>query len=389
MLRGLHDVHFSPSPTRDALDLLRGREAYGTRDTAHSQKAEQLQAAENWRQRLIAAGVMPSLLPPVSSDMGPEDFTALMKHYAQHDPKGLAGATAPAQAAHPAPNVQSDLQGPSALSFAPPKTPASLPPITSFMGARSTPTGLQAPAMRPDGSQMSNPDGSARFVGTLPNIVPPTVQSRVIDPGITAPNYRGESMAQTTHGPSIVVDPRADMMKNWLGAGDSMLPKNATGGVLIDPRYRTPGASPVGYSTTGPAASVALSGTPPPRPVAPLATAAPSAGPTSPQPMRGMGDVKLADAPKPLPPPTVAPSTATDLTPRVAPARPSPAIGVAASDFYAPSPAAKDEEIAARQGQVARTPAAPKPPAEEDDEYTRRLQATRANRGGLPAGGFF
>lgn len=183
--------------------------------------------------------------------------------------------------------------------------------------AATTPLdGLRAPAFNGRGTSP---------IQSLPFRVPATVESRVTTP--QAYNYRGERPVESVGGKSVLrdlpgapkntfdaiggagieVDPRRDLTKNWLPAGDSLLPKNATAGVVVDRRYQDPN-NPVGFATSGYKPPVPdLSHTAGPiGPATPLdgltkpngTPAGPSVpSPVTPAPMRGMGDVRMADSP--------------------------------------------------------------------------------------------
>jgi hypothetical protein len=68
-------------------------------------------------------------------------------------------------------------------------------------------------------------------------------QGTVLNPASGPANYNGERFKDPLSGidqlsggkiggPSLAVDPHADMRKNWLTAGGPLLPKGATGGVV-------------------------------------------------------------------------------------------------------------------------------------------------------------
>lgn len=170
----------------------------------------------------------------------------------------------------------------SAPLVAKPAAPAPADPLANLV---RTPTGFQAPAMRPDGTQMSNPDGTARYVGTLPYRVPAGVESRVLDTGVGPTNARGETPMQTTRGKVVDVDPLKDLSKNWLAKGDPLLPQGADRGVVISPKY----GGGVGYAYgSGAAPAPATPPTTPPVPASNFAAIGAPPKPATSDPLAGL-----------------------------------------------------------------------------------------------------
>lgn len=141
---------------------------------------------------------------------------------------------------------------------------ASSPASPGFPGGNTqrTATGLQS--FQPDSR-------GGRMVGTTsPSLVPRGGGEGVVtNPGQTAFDEKGMQSADTTSGPARIYDPRRDTSKTFLDAGGNAtvpgvgtfpggpaLPAGANGtpsvrGVMIDPKYQTPGASPIGVISGG------------------------------------------------------------------------------------------------------------------------------------------
>lgn len=139
------------------------------------------------------------------------------------------------------------------------------------------------PAIGADGQQMRNFDLTPRTLQRIPSIgesnksafgqdffnishdeqrgrlkMAPTSASGGVttSTGASPFNFKGERSIQTpgTLGETgKEYNPARDLTKSPIAAGDSLLPKGATGGVMIEPKYRTPGADAFGYTTRGPA----------------------------------------------------------------------------------------------------------------------------------------
>lgn len=290
---------FDKPPEQIARDRLRFEETYGRMLTDHAHRANILRGLSEDFQSLPMSA-MRTGIPDIHEGMSAPDIAKAqrMLNLARGRPEWYnpmnpqdASTSTPARAARPItpPAVDGPLAGlgvantmPTAALSAPAQgagagvasgiqntvaaAMARMKPAapTALDGLQRTPTGLQAPAIRQDGSQMRNPDGSQRFVGSLPNRVPATVESRVTTP--VDFNYRGERPVESVRngqlgGPGIEVDPRRDLTKNWLPAGDPLLPKNATSGVVVDRRYQDPN-NPVGFAATGPAKGPVVIGEP-------------------------------------------------------------------------------------------------------------------------------
>lgn len=122
------------------------------------------------------------------------------------------------------------------------------------------------------GLQSFQPDSrGVRMVGTTsPRLVPRGGGEGVVtNPGQTAFDEKGMQSADTVSGPTRIYDPSKDMSKTFLDAGGNAtvpgvgtfpggpaLPAGAHGtpsvrGVMIEPKYQTPGASPIGVISGG------------------------------------------------------------------------------------------------------------------------------------------
>lgn len=234
-----------------------------------------------------ALGISDNDLPPLHSQMGPQD----MLRAQQEVMRLIAGRTGQTAATSQGATLGAQALGVSMPTSAPPSIPQTTalarafssaanaagamanvggvpipivaPPVADSPGVANlrraiergpvqTSTGTQYPAMTPSGEQMRNKDGSLRWIHSLPNRVPATVDSQVTDTGVSAPNLRGERTLQTPGGPVTEVNPREDRMQSFIPRGDSLLPSNAAGGMVVDPRYRPVDGSAVASVSYGP-----------------------------------------------------------------------------------------------------------------------------------------
>lgn len=180
---------------------------------------------------------------------------------------GSPSAAAPTLSPRPSPERQTEAMG-----------GAMAPSVTGAQGAVTTGAAMGA----------ANTFGPRSNLLQRPLSAPSTPASRssgsfsggqVTNTGASGFNAGGVRALDTTSGPATEYDPRKDLTKTFLqpgGIGGDLLPKGASGGVMINPKYRTPGASAIGsvrFGGGGPMGMSVETGRGPAAPVAPQAAA--------------------------------------------------------------------------------------------------------------------
>lgn len=386
---------FGKSSGQVGRDAFRARSTYADLSQTADERERLLANLAAQHAAAVASGIAPNLLPSLNSQMSKPDIDAAMRQINQlrGRPTNLAAANRlnaqpspmqvksaappllrrPSDAPAPTPRQPSAVTG-ALLGMKPPGTPAPVAPTApapipgSFTGFVKTPTGLQGPATRPDGSAMTNPDGTQRFIGSLKNSVPATVESQVLSTGVGPRNYKGEAAISTAGskidttdaqgkkislpvgGAGIDVDPQKDMRINWLAKGDPLI-GGADRGVVIPAKYSPTGAPSVG--TARDVFAPIKPGAPKPAPIAPVVPPAMAA--LNPMKPTGASAGTLAN---PAPP-----SRSSMLT--KPPASPFPALGAPVTP----------PQIAAPAASPVPAPAPPPAPAMDDEERRRRAFA--------------
>lgn len=279
---------FAKTPEQQGRDAFRAAKTIGRLTQASEARQTLYAALLKRRSDAIAAGVPATALPEIHPNMSPQDISAAdtqISRYTQRPSPGKPSAAVAPGA--PAPS-SSGFTG-----FLPPRAAGAAGAAFGGAPAATSPTAPGLPKGRPgqafispaldsQGNQMTNWDGSPRTVARQPSaeealrakfpgwetMAPAekanTLRSNPANPnvgvttgtGTSAFNFAGERNVNSvgTQGEMArEYDPTKDQTKSYLPAGDPLLPRDAVGGVVVNPKYVAPGASPVGFTRQGPA----------------------------------------------------------------------------------------------------------------------------------------